>query len=918
MAKDINIHIKTRGAAQTKQQLEEVGKKSRQVGDKTAEGHKEGAAAVEKTTRKMTGMGRILGNLKSQVFGFFGAWLGIQSVERVVNWLIEKLEKIQRLQKEIYEKSVSLTEIGQTLETQTGTVGKQQWWAQQALQLQAAGGLASPEVAEQMMMSMDIAFQKQGGIRNRQIQELAKQLAPFVGAAGYGPEEVSKLFKFAGTAGIAPTEEAYKEYFAKLLSAYRASESTEPGLFLTGLQKGGTAYMAMGGTLEETLSAYSAAIAVTASEALAATLVEQIARLSAGAYEKPRKAIEQKLGVTWEKLSMDKRMQALLRYVESVPEASRGEVLAEQGFPVELSTQIGKMVSPKAKKTMESTREKVANATIESIELTMKSYMDSILAEHRKAEAQRAEKVLEAGPAFMTWQERLKDARQEFDITSAQGQDRWLRDSIEPQVLAIESLIKDLDKIYKTTSEEQRPKVKQIRDGLESLLSLAKVMSFHPIAYKLGLDKRLLYKIGQKGAEAVEILRQAERTPTPVEPPVKKTEAEAKPETKETPPVQPVAKETQVEVPVRAVAKEVPAGPIELDVPVEVQPQEGEVPVRAVAKVVPSEPVTIDVEAGAEAKQVEVPVRAVAKVTPAGPVTVDVDAEAEGKRVDVPIRAVAKVTPAGPVTVDVDAEAEGKRVDVPIQAVAKVTPAEPVTVDVDVEAEGKRVDVPIRAVAKEIPAGPVQLDVEAEAETKQVEVPVQGVAKEIAAGPVTVDVEAEAEAKQVEVPIEAVAKEVPAEPVTVDVEAEAEAKQVEVPVQAVAKEVPAEPVTVDVDAEAEAKQVDVPVRAVAKEITPGVTFYPGAAVDVEAEARQVEVPVQTVAKEIAAGPVTVDVPVEVAAKPPMVSVPAQAEEQTTVAAVTNIFHYHYDHSLRYYPRVGSDESGPRVEPGVVV
>jgi len=49
MAKNINIHIKTRGAEQTKQQLQGVGKSAEKVGDSTekmGEGAKRGGSKV--------------------------------------------------------------------------------------------------------------------------------------------------------------------------------------------------------------------------------------------------------------------------------------------------------------------------------------------------------------------------------------------------------------------------------------------------------------------------------------------------------------------------------------------------------------------------------------------------------------------------------------------------------------------------------------------------------------------------------------------------------------------------------------------------------------------------------------------------------------------------------------------------------
>lgn len=96
------------------------------------------------------------------------------------------------------------------------------------------------------MVAMDIGFQRLGGLQSEQVMELAKALAPAIGALGFTAEQVGQLFKFAGVAGVEPTEEAYYEYFAKVLAAFRSSLSQEPGLFLAGAIKGITPFIAEG------------------------------------------------------------------------------------------------------------------------------------------------------------------------------------------------------------------------------------------------------------------------------------------------------------------------------------------------------------------------------------------------------------------------------------------------------------------------------------------------------------------------------------------------------------------------------------------------------------------------------------------------------------------------------------------------
>ena len=95
--------------------------------------------------------------------------------------------------------------------------------------------------------------------------------------------------------------------------------------------------------------------------------------------------------------------------------------------------------------------------------------------------------------------------------------------------------------------------------------------------------------------------------------------------------------------------------------------------------------------------------------------------------------------------------------------------------------------------------------------------------------------------------------------------------------------------------EAETKQVKTPVRPISKET-------------------EVEVPLRPISKETEA-----EATVQPAAKVTETEIPVQLQPQQaeeTPPVVTNTTHY-YDYGIHYYPRVGDDESGPRIRPGVM-
>ena len=110
-------------------------------------------------------------------------------------------------------------------------------------------------------------------------------------------------------------------------------------------------------------------------------------------------------------------------------------------------------------------------------------------------------------------------------------------------------------------------------------------------------------------------------------------------------------------------------------------------------------------------------------------------------------------------------------------------------------------------------------------------------------------------------------------------------------------------VTVPVEAGVDKQQVNVPVEVGVDKQQVGVP------IEVTEYKQRVSLPVEAVADKQQVG-----VPVEAVAIG-LARLPIQQpyEEQVSHTVVHN--HYNYDYGIRYYPRVGEDESGPRIEPG---
>lgn len=511
--KDVNIKVSAEGADDASQKIRGLGNAAEQMGQKVSTSARQASDNTDKHSASTDKLANKASKLTDIATKLVGAWLGLQGVMKLLDAMEAKLTAIDAVQRKLYEGSMSLAEVGRGLVFQTGQAGKDQYWTEQALKLQESGGLKDAQTAQQMLVSMDIAFGPQGGIKNPQIRKMAQELAPFVGAAGLSGDQVTKVFEFAGIAGVNPDTQSYKEYFAKLQAGYTSSKATDFGMFMEGLQKGGTAMLAQGSTLDTAISTFASARSVTANEALASNALQQMSRLSSGAYEKPRVAIEKNLGVKWSDMNADSRLSALLQYTGSLDSANREQVMAEEGFPTELITMLSKMTSREAVSTMAQTRKIVGSASGTTVDKLGSEYLKSTMGRASSAEAQRQAKSFGQGQTYADWQQRLADSREEFDRLLAEGRDRtMIPDKIEPTVIAMESLLKDIEAYEASAQGSAKEDAATLKEGLSALLSGTKAGPNITDAYgAITGEGSIASRAGQYG-KAFELLQQSAPT----------------------------------------------------------------------------------------------------------------------------------------------------------------------------------------------------------------------------------------------------------------------------------------------------------------------------------------------------------------------------------------------------------------------
>ena len=470
--KDVNIHVRAKETEQTKQALAQVAAQTQKMGLDTTQAHDRAGHAVQNHADKTSRLDSIISSVGGGVAKMVASFFGMSAVLGTLDRVATKFKEIES------ESGVwAPYAAGQSLENQTGTVGQQKQWSQFALNLQKAGGLQNIATATQMGISADIALGSSGGIKNPEVQKLLMELAPFVGANQIGPEEVTKLFNFANIAKVKPTAEGYKDYFAKLRAGFASSKATSFGEFMVGLQKGATGYLAGGGSLESGIGMFAASTSVMANADLAATLMEQMARLSEGAYEKPREQLEKYAGVKWASINSDQRSDVLLKYVKSLPPERRIEMLTSQGFPADLATGAAKLVSPEAISTMAAAKANVASASSTQVDDQAKAYLSSMAAKERSVEAGSAMGDFQLPEPVQAWQLRMKEAKSKFEHLKASRKDSaWYPDEIEPLAIALHGMVGDIEGLMAPLPEDspQRAELADTKKTLEARLVMLK------------------------------------------------------------------------------------------------------------------------------------------------------------------------------------------------------------------------------------------------------------------------------------------------------------------------------------------------------------------------------------------------------------------------------------------------------------
>lgn len=466
MPNDVNIKVNTT-APEAARQMDQFERSVRQVGPSAEKANNQIGDSSERATQKLGLMGRMAENVKGQIGGMILGLLGVQTVIKIIDAVVDRMRQMRDTIIEIYQQSLPLLELGQSLEYQTGTKGRARDWGRQIADVWEAGGLRDAETAKNLITSADIAFSGIGGVQNQEVMDLLKGTAPFLGMANFGSEEVGKIFALGDAAKIPGDIESYKTYLAQLHAAYTKSQSQDASAFMEGLQGGATPYMAAGGSLEEAMGLYAGVLQVlgVGKEAEASTIVKNIGLLSSGTNPTALQAMERSQGVRWADLSGDERLAAMMGHAAAIPENVRQATLAQQGFPQEAIAAISGLVQPGAMGTIHTTRQAVGSATALTDQAMADAWMASDLGMHRQSEARNARRILDQPTSRSLWARHYTEAQQRFktEIEQRGEESIWRTDEAERVDFAIQSIIAELEALGPLSPSDEELRNRTLR-----------------------------------------------------------------------------------------------------------------------------------------------------------------------------------------------------------------------------------------------------------------------------------------------------------------------------------------------------------------------------------------------------------------------------------------------------------------------
>jgi len=566
MAKDINIHIKTRGSEQTKQQLQGVGRSAEKVGDSTEKMGKDserGGSKIVGVLKKLAGpigfmaIATAVAAAAAKVAKFF------DGIKQKCDEAVRQVQEIRKAYESLFEAMDAFDEKSRQQVTRTTNLILKDVGVTQELGL--------PIIDEYTRQFKSLV--EAGRITQQQYEQGMKEMLGY--AARHGGEATKDLISIMSGWGMVTPEQ--QGAFRRQIAAGAAEVGLRDEDIIEALGRGMPTIKAMGWTPEEAVEKIAViaagevgrkkkALPATTLQALMAPQLTKIEEygITEEAAQDPRKLLEQ-----LRKKQADMDRQAFTRMLVDIygTEAAAG-VSKLITTPSRGIQEVLRQAAGEAGAEAERAEEKANRETLERRDAATKARARDIKLQ-RKLDEQYMEDVREIG----------REAQKELRIKEPKRQ--RLREALtigeaaEEEQAAFREWEKQLGKegrkrieretglflpdVWRQMSAKQKWEALQ-RTGYES-----EETTEQPIVPETKYEKPFIQKTGE-GLKNIFY-------PFGEKPPPAEEKTAGLPVSKEVEvPLEPVAKETTVEVPVTAAARQV-------EVPVEEKPQSGKKPV---------------------------------------------------------------------------------------------------------------------------------------------------------------------------------------------------------------------------------------------------------------------------------------------------------------------------------------------------
>ena len=428
------------GADKAKRDLDQVANAQGRVGESVEDSGRKGKSAG----KEFSVFDSVVKNIGASAVTMVGGFMGLQAVAKLAGEVIAQFERIDELQQKFFEKSMTLSDASARFSAQTG-MGEEESIAAVS-ELAEAGGI-SFGAAESLGKTIDIVTGSSGGIRNEKNMNIAKTIAPFVGAKALEAGEVSELLNFLSTNEQLGSPEQLKEALAKLERTSSKSSAATVGAFAQQLNVNAAGFAAAGVSFEDQLKIAAQAIGANPqSAAQAAEAAKTLIAVASGSDEKFTKRINdfaRSKGIDPKTMDRGTRIGLVREFIGNI-DTKKEEDQFFKDVSSEKALRLLQSFGAKNVAAHQQAAEAGEAATIEDFEKPVKQYRKSV--RYRAGAMRAGEDAVDAQIGIDVSPYRLakEQAQRRVDRYRESGEIGWARDAMSTDEEILDHEIRDV------------------------------------------------------------------------------------------------------------------------------------------------------------------------------------------------------------------------------------------------------------------------------------------------------------------------------------------------------------------------------------------------------------------------------------------------------------------------------------------